>query len=83
LKFELFLKLGTSAIWRSAVALIDSTVSEKDIAASKYASLQKEAKYFREILAQFFQPTTCPIPEARNHSVRRHESLKYNRWFLF
>jgi hypothetical protein len=65
-------------IWRSAVAWIGSTFSEKES-----SSLQIEAEYFLETLAQFFQPPKHRIPQDRNLSVRRHESLKSNRWFIF
>jgi hypothetical protein len=65
-------------MWRSAVAWIGSTISEKDIAASNSSSLRTEAEYFLETLTQFFQPTMCRIPKERNHNIHRHERLKTN-----
>ena len=70
-------------MWRSAVAWTGNTISQKDIPASESASLQTEAGYFLETLAQFFQPTKCRIPEDRKHSIHLHKRLKTNRWFLF
>jgi len=66
-------------MWRSAVAWIGNTVSEKETPDSDSASLQTEAECFLETLAQFFQPKKCRIPKDRKHSIHLHKRLKTNR----